>query len=52
MFHKINIDTWERKEYYNYYMNFIKSKYNLNVDMEITNLLKIIKERKLKFYPT
>lgn len=52
MFHKINMETWERKEYYHYYINFIKSKYNLNVDMDITKLLKLVKEKKLKFYPT
>ena len=34
MFHKIDMETWERKEYYHYYINFIKSKYNLNVDMD------------------
>lgn len=52
MFHKIDMETWERKEYYHYYINFIKSKYNLNVDMDITKLLKLVKEKKLKFYPT
>ena len=31
MFHKIDMETWERKEYYHYYINFIKSKYNLLV---------------------
>ena len=47
MFHKIDMETWERKEYYHYYINFIKSKYNLNVDMDITKLLKLVKEKKL-----
>ncbi|MDU1909967.1 chloramphenicol acetyltransferase [Fusobacterium sp.] len=51
MFHKINIDTWERKEYYYYYINFIKSKYNLNIDMDITKLLELVKEKNLKLYP-
>lgn len=51
MFHKIDMETWERKEYYHYYINFIKSKYNLNVDMDITKLLKLVKEKKLKLYP-
>lgn len=50
MFHKIDMETWERKEYYHYYINFIKSKYNLNVDMDITKLLKLVKEKKLKLY--
>ena len=47
MFHKIDMETWERKEYYHYYINFIKSKYNLNIDMDITKLLKLVKEKKL-----
>ena len=50
MFHKIDMETWERKEYYHYYINFIKSKYNLNIDMDITKLLKLVKEKKLKLY--
>ena len=50
MFHKIDMETWERKEYYHYYINFIKSKYNLNVDMDITKLLKLVKEKKLSDY--
>lgn len=52
MFHKIDMENWERREYYHYYINFIKSKYNLNIDIDITKLLKRVKEKGVKFYPS
>lgn len=52
MFHKINFDTWERKEHFHYYMNFIKTNYNLTAELDITNLLEKTKEKNLKFFPT
>jgi len=51
-FHKIDLNTWERKPYFDYYFNTIKTKYTLNANIDITDLLNIKKERSLKFFPT
>lgn len=51
MFNKLDMEKWERREYFFYYKNLIKAKYNLNIDMDITDLLNRVKERKIKFYP-
>lgn len=50
-FHLIDMDTWERREHYHYYKDFLKVRYNLNVQIDITELLTQVKEQKLKFYP-
>ena len=43
---------WKRKSYFDYYYYTIKTKYNVNHHVEITELLKEIKLNRLKFYPT
>ena len=51
MFNKLDMEKWERREYFFYYKNLIKAKYNLNIDMDITDVLKRVKEKEIKFYP-
>lgn len=43
--------TWERKPYFDYYYNTIKSNYTINANVDITDLLKQIQEGGLKFFP-
>jgi len=43
---------WERKPYFDYYYNTIKSKYNVNYHIDITELLSRVKNQSLRFYPT
>jgi chloramphenicol O-acetyltransferase type A len=43
---------WERKPYFDYYYNTIKSKYNINYHIDITELLSRVKDQSLRFYPT
>ena len=50
-FHLINMETWERREHYKYYQTMVHSSYTLNANIRITNLLKEIKRRGLRFYP-
>lgn len=50
-FHRINMETWPRREHYIYYSEKIKTSYQMNVDIDITELLWQCKERKLRFYP-
>ena len=52
MFHKIDFETWERKEHFKYYINLIKTNYNLTAELNISQLMEKIKEKKLKFFPT
>ena len=35
-FHLIDMDTWERREHYYYYKDFLKVRYNLNIQVDIT----------------
>jgi chloramphenicol O-acetyltransferase type A len=44
--------NWKRKPYFDYYFRTLKTKYNVNHHIDITELLTGIKERNLKFYPT
>ena len=50
-FHIIDPSTWERKVYFDYYYSKIKSKYNLNANLDITHLLAAQKARGLRFFP-
>ncbi|WP_300360528.1 chloramphenicol acetyltransferase [Fusobacterium sp.] len=52
MFNKIDFETWERKEHFNYYTNLVKTNYSLTAELDITLLLEKIKEKNLKFFPT
>lgn len=49
-FHKIDMDNWERREHYYYYRDFIKTRYNLCGEIDITGLLSQIREKRLHFY--
>ncbi|WP_437360842.1 CatA-like O-acetyltransferase [Olivibacter jilunii] len=48
----IDLNTWPRKPYFDYFYYQLKTKYNVNHHLEITALLNSIKKRQLKFYPT
>ncbi|MCI1931787.1 MAG: CatA-like O-acetyltransferase [Clostridia bacterium] len=50
MFNKIDMEKYERAEYFRYYMDLIKTKCNITVDMDITDFLKTLKNNNLKFY--
>lgn len=51
VFHVIDMATWERAVYFDYYYHQIKCKYNISANIEITNLVRKQKERHLKFFP-
>ena len=50
-FIKIDMETWPRKEHYQYYTTQIKTSYQVNVNLDVTELRQFCKERKLRFYP-
>ena len=52
IFKPIDIETWIRQPYFNYYKNTIKCKYTLNANIDITELRRITIQRNIKFFPT
>lgn len=48
----LNPETWERKEYFDYFYYQIKCKYTLNANIDISGLLENTRKLKLKFFPT
>lgn len=50
-FNPINIEQWERKDHYHYYMDVIRSTYSLTSEIDVTNLLTKLKSRNLRIYP-
>ena len=46
----IDMEHWERKEHYQYYINIVKAKYNMTMEIDITKLISNIKQKNLKFY--
>ncbi len=51
-FYKINLETWDRKENYTWFTTKNRCKINMTVNIEVTNLVKKIKELKIRCYPT
>lgn len=50
-FNVIDLDKWERKECFNYFMTVAKSTYTLTVNVDVTKLIKEIKLKKYRLYP-
>lgn len=47
----VDMDTWGRKPWFDYYYGRIKCRYNLGAEVDITPLLGKIKEEGFRFYP-
>ncbi len=52
MFKYIDMDKWPRKEHFNYYRTKIVCGYSCTVQLDVTSLLKQVKEKGLRFYPS
>jgi chloramphenicol O-acetyltransferase type A len=50
-FKKIDLDTWARKPYFDYYFYKIRTKYTLSTNIDITALLQVKTDKNLKFFP-
>lgn len=50
-FNLIDIEHWNRKPYFEHYLNTVRCTYSMTANIEITNLLYEIKLKKLKLYP-
>lgn len=50
-FKKIDLNTWDRKEYYDWFTTKNRCKINMTMNIDATNLIKMIKDNKLRHYP-
>lgn len=50
-FNKLNIDTWNRRNIYNHFITDVKCVISVTVAMDITELLKVCKNKGYRFYP-
>lgn len=51
-FTKIDLETWSRKENYNWFTTKNSCKINMTLNIDATNVIKKIKKLKLRHYPT
>lgn len=52
LFHPLDEKTWERAEHFRYYTDTVRTRYNLNYDIDVTDLVRLVKQKQLRFYPT
>jgi chloramphenicol O-acetyltransferase type A len=50
-FNLIDIERWDRKPYFEHYLNDVTCTYSMTANIEITDLLQETKRSKLKLYP-
>ncbi len=50
-FKLIEVSTWKRKEYFEYYLNNVPCTYSMTLNLDITTLLREIKNKNIKLYP-
>ena len=51
LFHPLDCKTWPRAEHFRYYTDVVRTRYNLNYEIDITALHQHVKQKKLRFYP-
>ncbi|NME36754.1 MULTISPECIES: type A chloramphenicol O-acetyltransferase [Fusobacterium] len=51
IFHKINLETWNRKEIFKLYSNDVPCTFSLTTDIDISSLIPKLKEKNIKFFP-
>lgn len=51
-FKRIDVSQWDRKEYFEYYLDQVPCTYSMTLNLDLTELLKEIKKRDVKLYPT
>lgn len=51
MFHSINLDDWDRKQYFYYFTKMLPTGFSISVEVDITNTYNMIKKQNRKFFP-
>ena len=52
IFSKIDLESWDRKEYFLHYYNDVRCTYSVTVNVDITKIYNRVKEKNLRLYPT
>ncbi|GGD82264.1 type A chloramphenicol O-acetyltransferase [Paenibacillus nasutitermitis] len=50
-FNPITVDTWDRKPYFEHYLNHVRCTYSITANLDITLLLAETKSKGIKLYP-
>jgi len=48
----VDIKKWNRKKYYEYYKNYDNPCFSVDLNIDIDLLIRIVKTKNLKFFPT
>ena len=51
-FKKLNLETWERKAVFQYFINNLRCVMSLTADVDITDFLRTLHKKGYKFYPS
>ena len=52
IFSIVDIESWERKEYFLHYYNDVRCTYSVTFNVDITEIYSHVKDRNLRLYPT
>jgi chloramphenicol O-acetyltransferase type A len=48
--HYINLETWERKAMFDFFSNYDLPRFNLTFDLDVTQFVNLVKQKKQSFY--
>lgn len=51
-FNLINKEKWDRKSYFEHYLNIVRCTYNMTINIDVTDLLSETRQKHIKLYPT
>lgn len=52
MFHVVNLEKWERREHFKYYIEQLKCGYSITANLDVTVFKELLENNNLKFYPS
>lgn len=52
MFNPVNLTTWKRKKYFDYYFHDVPCTYSMTLDLDLTNLLATVKKNNIRLTPS
>lgn len=50
-FHRIDLESWDRKPYFDHYLNQVRCTFSMTAHIDITELRQLLREQDLKLYP-
>ena len=52
IFTRIDMESWERKEYFLHYYHDVRCTYSVTINVDITEIYSRVKDESLRLYPT